>query len=534
MKQGTLEKIQNLAVSLQLVTVEDMRKHSLPQLVTMIANKLNELMNEVHRFETDVIEMVETQNENIQYLLGEGLHLEVATVFEGWMEDGTFDTLINQSALKKVNDRIDETNAQLSDVKQKIPFVNVVNEGAKNDGITDNYNILTEIIKKNKKATLYFPNGIYKISNTLKIDSDVSIEFDTNATLTTDVSLNALVEYNVSYSSPNPRVLNKICLDGNGKCGTVLNIKGASGLYINDASIVNPISVGIDINSDGISSGSTHEVFIKNCKIDNRLNGTSVYDGVGLLVRTSDCHFTNIVVIDMKTAVKVTSGANVFTGIHPWCRTFDVYKGSVGIQNEAVANTFCNSYMDSVEIGFKSSRNAVINNFNFRIGDVFLQKATTNPIFIMNDGDIKIEANGCYFENSRDFSCNPIMQYSKNIKLINPRISKPNFFHDQFHEYKTIYQKNYRCNFSNIGISSRSYTDKEISIHGLKYNDVFSICNIGDYLTDGVIVNFYLKEGKLTARFYNTTDASVNISKYSVYLMIYKENIEDVLDYTVV
>ena len=44
MKQGTLEKIQNLAVSLQLVTVEDMRKHSLPQLVTMIANKLNELM----------------------------------------------------------------------------------------------------------------------------------------------------------------------------------------------------------------------------------------------------------------------------------------------------------------------------------------------------------------------------------------------------------------------------------------------------------------------------------------------------------
>ena len=66
MKQGTLEKIQNLAVSLQLVTVEDMRKHSLPQLVTMIANKLNELMNEVHRFETDVIEMVETQNENIQ------------------------------------------------------------------------------------------------------------------------------------------------------------------------------------------------------------------------------------------------------------------------------------------------------------------------------------------------------------------------------------------------------------------------------------------------------------------------------------
>lgn len=129
MKQGTLEKIQNLAVSLQLVTVEDMRKHSLPQLVTMIANKLNELMNEVHRFETEVIEMVETQNENIQYLLGEGLHLEVATVFEGWMEDGTFDTLINQSALNQVNDRIDETNAQLSEKLDKNSIVSMANMG---------------------------------------------------------------------------------------------------------------------------------------------------------------------------------------------------------------------------------------------------------------------------------------------------------------------------------------------------------------------------------------------------------------------
>lgn len=113
MKQSTIEKLQNLAVSMQLVTVEDMQKHSIPQLVTMIANKMNELIQEVYRFEGDVSDVVKTQNDNIQYLLGEGLHLEVATVFENWMNDGTFDTLLNQSALKKVNDRIDETNAQL-------------------------------------------------------------------------------------------------------------------------------------------------------------------------------------------------------------------------------------------------------------------------------------------------------------------------------------------------------------------------------------------------------------------------------------
>lgn len=124
MNQNTLEKLQNLAVSMQWVTVEDMQRYTLPQLVTMIANKMNELINEVSRFENDVtdevsrfeggvIENVKTQNEKIQYLLGEGLHLEVGEVFGTWMNDGTFDTLINHSALKIVNDRIDETNTQL-------------------------------------------------------------------------------------------------------------------------------------------------------------------------------------------------------------------------------------------------------------------------------------------------------------------------------------------------------------------------------------------------------------------------------------
>ena len=196
MKQGTLEKIQNLAVSLQLVTVEDMQKHSLPQLVTMIANKLNELMNEVHRFETDVIEMVETQNENIQYLLGEGLHLEVATVFERWMEDGTFDTLINQTALKKVNDRIDETNAQLFQISNKVNWVDpdsfsgtdaekmqkAFDYAINNDfiiiGLNRKYDITGASIKINKGENPRKPIYIKGIGGACIVKNDAGFIFD--------------------------------------------------------------------------------------------------------------------------------------------------------------------------------------------------------------------------------------------------------------------------------------------------------------------------------------------------------------------
>ena len=114
------KNIRELARRMELVTPETMRKYSITQLVLMIANKVNELIGEVGRFESDVVGVVKTQNENIKYLLDKGLHLEVANVFDGWVKDGTFDTLINQTALKKVNDRIDETNVQLSFVVQDI------------------------------------------------------------------------------------------------------------------------------------------------------------------------------------------------------------------------------------------------------------------------------------------------------------------------------------------------------------------------------------------------------------------------------
>lgn len=117
------KNIQELAIRMGLISVEDMCQHTIAQLVVKIANKVNELVGEVWRFETDVQEMLKTQNENIQYLLGEGLHLEVENIFDGWVQDGTFDTLLNHSALKSVNDRIDETNAQLSKIENSVDYV---------------------------------------------------------------------------------------------------------------------------------------------------------------------------------------------------------------------------------------------------------------------------------------------------------------------------------------------------------------------------------------------------------------------------
>ena len=110
------KNIRELAKRMGLVTVEDMCQYTIAQLVVKIANKVNELVNEVWRFETDVQEIMKSQNENIQYLLGEGLHLEVGNIFDGWIKDGTFDRLINQSAYKKISDSVSQVNKNVVDM----------------------------------------------------------------------------------------------------------------------------------------------------------------------------------------------------------------------------------------------------------------------------------------------------------------------------------------------------------------------------------------------------------------------------------
>lgn len=151
------KNIRELAKRMGLITVENMCQYTIAQLVYMVANKVNELIGEVGQFESDVVETVKTQNENIQYLLGEGLHLEVATVFEGWMEDGTFNTLINQTALNQVNKRLELTNAQLTEIANKGTTVEVLERATKeeidrqlSDGTIANLTIANNSITDNK------------------------------------------------------------------------------------------------------------------------------------------------------------------------------------------------------------------------------------------------------------------------------------------------------------------------------------------------------------------------------------------------
>ena len=94
-------------MNLGLITEDDVKRLTAIELMMLIIERTNGLLNHVEIIDVKLANLLE----NIRTTTLEALN--------EWTQDGTFDELINQSALKAVNDRIDETNAQLSRVLAK-------------------------------------------------------------------------------------------------------------------------------------------------------------------------------------------------------------------------------------------------------------------------------------------------------------------------------------------------------------------------------------------------------------------------------
>ena len=72
-----IQNIEELRKSLNEISVYDFDVYTSMELYYKIANKLNEVIKELSRFEGVVSDEVIKQNEKLMYLLGEGLNIEV-------------------------------------------------------------------------------------------------------------------------------------------------------------------------------------------------------------------------------------------------------------------------------------------------------------------------------------------------------------------------------------------------------------------------------------------------------------------------
>ena len=210
-----------------------------------------------------------------------------------------------------------ETDERIESLR---PVSNVLDYGVKNDGtdVTDELNAILSTGHSN----LFFPDGVYSISNTLNVPSGSRITLSAGAIIRaindmgTMISLSRVIDSTVStVIGGNGQI------DGNGHAlngivglGTTINIDGIQ--------ISNCKGIALDLSH-------AHAAVVNNIVIVG--NGSETVAPTTIGIKTNfDSQFSNI---RMWCVLKMfeTRGMNLFTNIYGWAG--GAYNGSVGFDN---------------------------------------------------------------------------------------------------------------------------------------------------------------------------------------------------------
>lgn len=107
-----IENIKDLKKSLNEISVYDLDVYTSMELYYNIAKKLNEVINELSRFEGVVSDEVIKQNQKLTYLLGEGLKEQVGLKIDELISNGVMDSIINHKIFNDLNNKIDELSTR--------------------------------------------------------------------------------------------------------------------------------------------------------------------------------------------------------------------------------------------------------------------------------------------------------------------------------------------------------------------------------------------------------------------------------------
>lgn len=164
------------------------------------------------------------------------------------------------------------------------------------------------------KVTLKADKALYLISKTLKIQEFINIDFD-NATIKAVSQLGAIFKINVTIRPGGTHVLgteygciSNITFDCNNMCDKCVYIEEGRKYLLEKIKIYNMNGIGIDIKAG-------YEVLNKN--ID--MVGTN-QNSVGIRITTSDCHFSDIILTDVKRGI-INGGTNFYSRVHGWMFT---------------------------------------------------------------------------------------------------------------------------------------------------------------------------------------------------------------------
>ena len=162
-----MQEIQQVCTELNLVSVYDVGCYSFQELYYKLANRLNEVIIELKRFEGYIDASVTEQMDIIENLLKKGMADEVVLKLNEWLADGTLAEVINLGVFTEINEEIEKINNKRN--------VTVEDFGAVGDGVTDDTQALQNAFdwsKENKKP-IFLLDKRYYVSQPLKVGNAI-------------------------------------------------------------------------------------------------------------------------------------------------------------------------------------------------------------------------------------------------------------------------------------------------------------------------------------------------------------------------
>ena len=235
------------------------------------------------------------------------------------------------------------------------------------DGSEDVTSGLQKLIDENPNRTLFFPDGIYRISSPLVTPADprksVSLALSDFAVIracegwSSDeamIRLGGSFPYNdISINGSNYSLTGGI-IDGNGVADAI-SIESGRETSLRNISIKHA-RAGIRLKRGANSNSSDADI----TGVNIFGNGTS--ESFGVIVESSDNTFSDMRIANVYTGVKLCEGAggNVLRNIHPlyYLSTYADYSGSCGFLDLNGNNCYYMCYSDQFSNGFRFGENA--------------------------------------------------------------------------------------------------------------------------------------------------------------------------------
>ena len=117
-----IEEIKEIAINLNLISVYDLDSYTLQELYYKVAQKINEVIIELNRFEVVINEEVTEQTEILKHLLDGGVTEEIVKKLNLWLEDGTLANIINNNVFQLINNKINEYASKVDKIESEIPY----------------------------------------------------------------------------------------------------------------------------------------------------------------------------------------------------------------------------------------------------------------------------------------------------------------------------------------------------------------------------------------------------------------------------